>query len=72
MSRMSHTRFRVHLHFVVVSMSRIWLKTGAISEVLSVCKGIQTHNHLVCKRTLNHLAKLANLVKWLSIRLRTK
>ena len=24
--------------------------------------GIQTHNHLVCKQTLNHLAKLA---KWL-------
>ena len=21
--------------------------------------GIQTHNHLFCKRTLNHLAKLA-------------
>ena len=27
---------------------------------------IRTHNHLVCKRTLNHLAK------WLSVRLRTK
>ena len=25
--------------------------------------GIQTHNHLVCKRTLNHFAKL---VKWLT------
>ena len=23
------------------------------------CNGTQTHNHLVCKRTLNHLAKLA-------------
>ena len=30
--------------------------------------GIQTHNHLVCKRTLNHLAKLA---KWLSCVVRT-
>ena len=33
---------------------------------------IQTHNHLVCKRTLSHLAKLAKLAKWLSVRLRTK
>ena len=30
---------------------------------LSDCNGIRTHNHLICKRTLNHLAKLA---KWLS------
>ena len=30
---------------------------------LSNSSRIQTHNHLVCKRTLNHLAKLA---KWLS------
>ena len=27
------------------------------------CNGIRTHNHLVCKRTLNHLARL---VKWLN------
>ena len=34
---------------------------------------IRTHNHfLVHKRTLNHLAKLAKLAKWLSVRLRTK
>ena len=31
--------------------------------VLSGSNGIRTHNHLVCKRTLNHLAKQA---KWLS------
>ena len=30
---------------------------------LSDCKGTRTHNHLLRKRTLNHLAKLA---KWLS------
>ena len=30
---------------------------------LSDCNGTRTHNHLVRKRTLNHLAKLA---KWLS------
>ena len=30
---------------------------------LSDCNGTRTHYHLVCKRTLNHLTKLA---KWLS------
>ena len=30
---------------------------------LSDCKEIRTHNHLVCKRTLNHLAKQAD---WLN------
>ena len=28
-------------------------------DYLSNCNGTRTHNHLVCKRTLNHLAKLA-------------
>ena len=36
---------------------------------LSDCNWTQTHNHGVCKRTLNHLPKL---VKWLSVCLRTK
>ena len=39
---------------------------------LSGCNWTQTQNHLVRKRTPNHLAKLASLAKWLSIRLRTK
>ena len=30
---------------------------------LNDCNGTRTHSHLVCQRTLNHLAKLA---KWLS------
>ena len=38
-------------------------------EGLNDCNGTRTHNHLVRKRTLNHLASLA---KWLSVRLRTK
>ena len=37
--------------------------------LLSDCNATQTHNYLVCKRTLNHLAKLA---KWLSVHLQTK
>ena len=39
---------------------------------LSDCNWIRSHNQLVRKRTLSHLAKLAYLAKWLSIRLRTK
>ena len=35
---------------------------------LSDCNWSQTHNHLVCKRTLNHLA---NLAKWLSVPLQS-
>ena len=33
---------------------------------LSDCNGTGTHNHLVRKRTLNYLAELAKLVKWLN------
>ena len=39
---------------------------------LSASNGIWTHNNLVCKRTLNHLAKLVSLAKWLSFRLQNK
>ena len=39
---------------------------------LSDCNGTRTHNHLVRKPTLNHLAKLASLAKWLNVRLQTK
>ena len=41
-------------------------------DLSSDTNGIQIHNHLVCKPTLNDLAKLSNLAKWLSVRLRTK
>ena len=39
---------------------------------LSDCNWIRSHNQLVHKRPLSHLAKLAYLAKWLSDRLRTK
>ena len=39
---------------------------------LSDSNGIRTHNYLVCKTALNHLAKLASLAKWLSFHLQTK
>ena len=49
-------------------------KTGPISEVWSDCNWTRTysHNPLVHKQTLNHLAKLASLAKWLSICVWTK
>ena len=43
-----------------------------LTILLSDSNGIRTHNHLVRKRTLKHLVKLASLAKWLSVRLRTK
>ena len=39
---------------------------------LSDSNGIRIHNDLVHERTFNHLAKLANLAKWLLVNLRTK
>ena len=45
------------------------VKTLSTPLYLLDCNWTRTQNHLVCKRTLNHLAKLA---KWLSVRLRTK
>ena len=45
---MSRTRFRVNSHSILAWMSRN-----------SLLNGTRTHNHLVHKWTLNHLAKLA-------------
>ena len=49
-------------------------KLNFIVSYPGICdyNGTRTHNHLVCKRTLNHVAKLASLAKWLSVRLRAK
>ena len=46
------------------SMHEIWS--------LSDCNWAQTHIYLVHKQTLNHLAKLTSLAKWLSVHLWTK
>ena len=42
------------------------------SLLLHDCSRIRTHKDLVRKRTVNHLAKLASLAKWLSAPLQTK
>ena len=39
------------------------------SAFLSDCNWTRARHHLVHKRTLKHLAKLASLAKWLSVRL---
>ena len=59
---MAHTSFRVNLHSIV---------SQSVKELLAQCRchiwslsdssGIWTHNYLVRKRILNHLAKLG---KW--------
>ena len=57
---MSRTHFRMNLNYIAVWMSRnSLLATGPIYEVLSGSNAIRTRKHLVRKRTLNHLAKLA-------------
>ena len=40
-----------------------FLKRGWSPAFLSDCNGIGTHNHLVCKRTINHLATPTILVE---------
>ena len=55
---MSRARFRVNLN---VKELLAWNRHDIWN--LSDSNGIRTHSHLVRKRTLNHLAKLA---KWLS------
>ena len=59
----SSTHFRVNPHSVVAWMSR---------NSLTDSKWTRIHNHLICKQTLNHLARLATLAKWLSVCLWTK
>ena len=62
---MSRRRFRGNLHSLVAWMSRNSLLGQNRRNIwsLSISGGIRTHNYLVRKRILNHLAKL---VKWLS------
>ena len=58
---MSYTYFRVNPHSIVAWISRHSFLKTAVRWSLSDCNGTPNYNHLVCKRTLNHLAKLAQL-----------
>ena len=67
---MSRTSFRVNPHSIVcLNVKELLARSRCHIWSLSDSNEIRTHNHLVRKRTLNHLASLA---KWLSVRLRTK
>ena len=61
----SQVRFRVNLNPLVAWLSRN-------SNGNSNSNGNRIDNHLTRKQTLNYLAKLASLAKWLSVHLRTK
>ena len=69
---MSSTRFRVNPHYSWLNVKEFLTRSRHKIWTLSDCNWTRTHNHLLRKRTLNHLAKLAILEIWLSIRLWTK
>ena len=61
---MSRASFRVNLHAIVCrNVKKHLAQSRRYIWILSDSNMIRTHNHLVRKRTLNHLAKLA---KWLN------
>ena len=67
---MSRTSFRANPHSIVcLNVKKLLARTRCHIWSLSKSKGIRTHNHLVRKWTFNHLAELA---KWLNVRLQTK
>ena len=69
---MSRTSFRVNPHSIVcLNVKELLTRSRHLIWSLSDSNDIQTHNHIVHKRTLNHLAKLASLAKCLSVGLRT-
>ena len=70
---MSDTSFRLNLHSTVcLNVKELLARSRRHIGNLSGSHGIRTHNRLVRKRTLNHLAKTTILAKWLSVRLQTK
>ena len=69
----SRTSFIVNSHSIVclnVKALLAWSRRHIWR--LSDSNEIRTYNKLVRKQTLNYVAKLASLAKWLSVRLRTK
>ena len=58
------------LCFFLLNQSKVYFQVR--KHTLGDSNVIGTHNHLVHKRTLNRLPKLASLAKWLSVHLQTK
>ena len=57
---MSRTRFRVNPRYSCLNAKELLAWNRCDIWRLNDSNGIRTHSHLVCKRTLNHLAKLTN------------
>ena len=55
----SRTRFRVNPHSTCLNIKELFAQNRCEIWGLSAYNGARTHNHLVPKRTLSHLAKLA-------------
>ena len=61
---MSRTSFRVNTESIVcLNVTELLARSRRHIWTLRYSNDIQTHNHLVCKRTVNRLTQLA---KWLS------
>ena len=70
---MSRRSFRVNLHSIVcLKIKELFARSRHHIWNLSDSSGIRTHNHLVRKRTLNHLVKVAIFDIRPLVRLRTK
>ena len=62
---MSRMHFRVNPHSIVAWMSRNVLSRSRCKIwSLSDLNWTQTQNHLICKQTLNHLAKWLGVCLW--------
>ena len=57
------TRSRVNPHYSCLNVKELLAQSRHEIWSLSDCNWTQTHNHLVRKRTLNYLAKLAQLIE---------
>ena len=64
---MSHTHLRVNVNTSCLNLQELHARYKRDIWSLSDFNGIRTHNHLVCKQTLHHLAKLSSLAKWLNV-----
>ena len=63
----SRTSFRVSLHSIVcLNVKKLLARSRRRIWGLSDSNGIRTHNQLVRKRELNHLAKRGNWPNWLN------
>ena len=52
--------------YICVNVKELLARNRRDVWSLSDCNGTRTHNHLVCKRTLNHLAKLTKWLSWVA------